>query len=67
MNDADRMSRSQGVGGLHANFEGVRGGHAAGTHNLTHRASADVLHHNSLALFGTEDFVNGNDVGMVQR
>ena len=66
MDDANRMGRCQGVGGLHSNLEGVRRGHPAGTHDLTYRTAADVLHHNSLAFFGTEDFVNGNDVGVVQ-
>ena len=67
MDDARRVRRSQRPGHRDGVLQDIRHRHAAVGNQLFERLAGDKLHHHEIDAIRLVDFVDGDDVGVVQR
>ena len=58
---------AQGVGDLHGVSQGQVEPHPFARDQIVQRLAGDVFHHHEVDATLAADFVNGDDIGMVQR
>ena len=67
MNDADFMCLGERVGNLCRDRDGLAKWYRPRGEQLTHRLAANQFHRDVVRAVYVSEFVNGDDVGMIQR